>query len=45
VYGNLGVLNYDTVYHLSSLLGIGYTRIMKICIKQVMGMLDYQMMV
>ena len=45
MYGNLGVLNYDTVYHLSSLLGIGYTRIMKICIKQVMGMLDYQMMV
>jgi len=37
VYGNVGVLNYGTVYHLSSLFGIWYTPIMKMYTKQVHG--------
>jgi hypothetical protein len=32
-----GMLNCETVYHTSRLLGIWYTRIMKIYIKQVHG--------
>jgi hypothetical protein len=35
VYGDVGVLNYGTVYQLSSLFGIWYTCITKIYIKQV----------
>jgi hypothetical protein len=37
VYGKVGVLNFETVYYLSSLFGIWYTHIMKICVKQVPG--------
>ena len=32
-----GSLNYETIYHTSRLLGIWYTRIIKLYIKQVRG--------
>jgi len=32
-----GTLNYETLYHTTRLLGIWYTRIIKLYIKQVHG--------
>jgi hypothetical protein len=37
VYIDAGMLNYENVYHTSRSLGIWYTRVIKLRIKQVHG--------
>ena len=45
VYVYAGVLNYETVYHTSSIFGTWYASIVELVLNKFMGTLDCRMMV